>query len=219
MPSIKTLTPILGGRYYHIFNRGINRQLIFFQPRNYDYFLKLLKKFLSDYIDLLAYCLIPNHFHLVIKVKEVLTITNFEGIQTVIPKYAIEEKDAVIITNDVEVGKIVSHQFKRLFITYAMAINKQENRVGSLFDAKFKRLEITTQQYLEYIIFYTHFNPQKHGLIRDFRQYTYSSYDKILNQPNINFCRDVVFELFGGRADFINYHSFMHDERGALELE
>lgn len=219
MPSIKTLTPILGGRYFHIFNRGINRQPIFFQQRNYDYFLKLLNKFLNDYVDILAYCLIPNHFHLVIKVKVVLTITNFEGMQTVIPKYAKKEKDMVIITNDVEIGKIVSHQFKRLFIAYAMAINKQENRVGSLFDAKFKRLEITTQEYLEYIIFYTHFNPQKHGLIGDFRQYIYSSYDVILNQPSINFCRDFVFELFGGKTDYINYHSVMHEERGGLELE
>ncbi|MFW5756391.1 MAG: transposase, partial [Tangfeifania sp.] len=70
MPSIKTITPILGGNYYHIFNRGTNRQNIFFLSRNYDYFLKLLKDFLSEYVHFLAYSLMPNHFHLIIKVKD-----------------------------------------------------------------------------------------------------------------------------------------------------
>jgi hypothetical protein len=70
MPSVKTVTPILGGNYYHIFNRGTNRQNIFYLPKNYDYFLKLLKDFLSEYVHFLAYSLMPNHFHLVIKVKD-----------------------------------------------------------------------------------------------------------------------------------------------------
>jgi len=70
MPSIKTTTPILGGNYYHIFNRGANRQLIFYNSENYKYFLKLLNELLSDYMQFFAYCLLPNHFHLIVKIKD-----------------------------------------------------------------------------------------------------------------------------------------------------
>ncbi len=100
-----------------------------------------------------------------------------------------------------------------------MAINKQEKRVGSFFDAKFKRLEITTQDYLEYVIFYAHFNPEKHGYVTNFRNYRYSSYKAILAQSETNICRDFVFDLFGGKNEFLNYHEVMHDEREAVILE
>ena len=66
-----------------------------------------------------------------------------------------QKKDGILITDENEIGKFVSNQFRRLFITYTMAINKQENRTGSLFDKNFKRLEITDN---EYFIFY--FNNQ-----------------------------------------------------------
>jgi putative transposase len=58
------------GNLYHIYNRGNNKQLIFFERKNYIYFLKLFKNYLSSYIDVYAYCLMPNHFHFLIKIKE-----------------------------------------------------------------------------------------------------------------------------------------------------
>ncbi|MFV0589919.1 MAG: transposase [Draconibacterium sp.] len=74
MPSIKNIIPLQAGSYYHLFNRGINHQNIFFQERNYHYFLQLLNKNLLEFIDVLAYCLLPNHFHLIIRVKEEIKV-------------------------------------------------------------------------------------------------------------------------------------------------
>ncbi|MBT3384068.1 MAG: hypothetical protein HN955_03995 [Prolixibacteraceae bacterium] len=202
MPSVKTLTPILGGRYFHIFNRGINKQSIFFESKNYDYFLKLIEEFLIEYTDVFAYCLMSNHFHLVLKVKDVI----------------FKEKDD-ILADEEQIGKIVTNQLRRLFITYSMAINKQEKRTGNFFDRSFKRLEITSQEYLEYVIFYTHFNPEKHGVITNFRKYKYSSYKAILASAKTNIDREFVIDLFGGKDEFLNYHNVMHEEKENVVLE
>lgn len=56
--------------FYHIYNRGINSENIFLSDDNKSYFLKLLSKYLTDRVDILAYCLMNNHFHIVIKVVE-----------------------------------------------------------------------------------------------------------------------------------------------------
>lgn len=55
--------------YYHIYNRGINSETIFLSDENKIYFLKLLSKYLINKVDILAYCLMDNHYHLVIKVN------------------------------------------------------------------------------------------------------------------------------------------------------
>lgn len=211
MPSIKTLTPILGGNYYHIFNRGSNRKNIFYSAANYDYFLRLLDQFLKGYVHFLAYVLLPNHFHLVIKVKDEVTESG-KG------NRSLQEENGSL-SADLEIGKLVVRQLKRLFITYAMAINKQENRTGNLFDPKYKRLEIKDQDYLEFVIFYTHLNPEKHGITRNFRNYRYSSFQAITESGRTNIDRKLVLDIYGGKKSFIDYHNGWHEERVNIILE
>jgi putative transposase len=65
MPHRKT--PLIADRFYHIYNRGNDRQSIFFDRENYLYFLRLTREHIveSD-IDILAYCLMPNHYHFLV---------------------------------------------------------------------------------------------------------------------------------------------------------
>lgn len=63
--------PLLPNRYYHIYNRGINRCDIYFYPENYKYFLRKYSEKLSGYFDTFGYCLLSNHFHLMVKVKPI----------------------------------------------------------------------------------------------------------------------------------------------------
>ena len=164
MPAINVITPILGNRYYHIFNRGNNKRPVFLKPDNYLYFLKLFDRYLSPYVDLLAYCLLENHFHLLIRAKDQITVS--KGMSS------FQRDD---IPREEAVGKLVSNQFRRLFISYTMALNKQEGTGGNLFDRPFKRLEIENEEYLKYLTFYIHFNPEKHLISRSFKDYPYSS--------------------------------------------
>ena len=202
MPSIKTTTPILGGRYYHLFNRGSNKQLLFYKRANYIYFLKLLDQYLTGYVEILSYCLLPNHFHLVIRIKDQINLNNDSE-----------------VTDHEKVGELVVKQFRRLFITYAMAINKQEKRVGNLFDPKYKRLEITSEEYLKYVIFYCHYNPKKHFISDSFEDYYFSSFSALLSHNHTKLSKELVISIFGGREEFINYHKVVHQEKEALILE
>ena len=204
MPSRKIITPILGGHYYHIFNRGVNRQGIFFNPSNYDYFLALMDKYLSDSdcVHVLAYCLLPNHFHLVVKIKDEISYQNEDS-----------------VTSELAVGRVAVGQIRSMFIAYTMAVNIQEKRTGALFESKYKRLEIEDDDYLRYVIFYTHYNPEKHGVVDDFKNYRFSSYRAFLSNKSTKIDRDLGLTIFGGKNDFINYHGFLHDEKEALTLE
>jgi len=58
------------GEYYHVYNRGNNFQPIFFERENYGYFLRQLRKYLpSEAIEVVCYCLMPNHYHLLVFLK------------------------------------------------------------------------------------------------------------------------------------------------------
>jgi putative transposase len=217
MPSIKTITPILGDRYYHIFNRGSNRQNIFYSEENYLYFLRLWNLFLSGYVEFLAYCLLPNHFHFVIKTNEKIDVSVLNEQEN--RSLQKERFFSPIISDQSVIGKVIVNRLKRLFITYSMAINKQENRVGNLFDPKYKRLEISDDEYLKYAIFYAHYNPEKHHLINNFRNYKFSSYNALIGNSKTNISKEAVYDIFGDRTSFINYHSVMHDEKEQVIIE
>lgn len=181
MPSPKLITPIEFDRYYHIFNRGNNYETLFYKDFNYSYFLKKYIKYLSEHVSTFAYCLLPNHFHLLIK-------TNTDK---------------------------VSGQLRKLFQSYALSINKQENRTGSLFTKPFRRIAVEDDEYLRWLVFYIHYNPEKHQIFDDFKKYKHSSFQSFLNNSIPSPEQEEVFEWFGGKKDFIEYHKFYHEEKRA----
>jgi len=78
MMSNKTKNLHLPGNYFHVYNRGINRQRIFFEYDNYTFFLKRLNDYLPDsHISIIAYCLMPNHFHLLLHQEEADSLSNY----------------------------------------------------------------------------------------------------------------------------------------------
>ncbi len=201
MPSVNAITPILGDCYYHIYNRSNNNLKLFYRNYNYNYFLRLYTKYIKSSCKTFAYCLIENHFHFLIKTPE---------------KIAIKGS----FTNNLElIGKYVSEQFRRLFISYAQGIKMQEDIQGNIFSRPFKRLEVNNEDYFRYLVFYIHYNPQKHGVIDDFKKYQFSSYKTILGNQPTKIERDSVISFFGDKNDFINYHNYYHDEKENLILE
>lgn len=122
------------GYYYHMYNRGNNRENLFIDENNYYYFLNLVGKYLLPISEIYCYSLLKNHFHILLRIK-----------------------------NDLDLPDEKLHlPFSNLFNAYAKAINKKYNRDGSLFKERYKRKRITDENYLNTII-YIHLNPVKHG--------------------------------------------------------
>jgi putative transposase len=196
-----TTTPLQPGMYYHIYNRGNNREDLFIEKRNYPYFLTLYAKHIEPIAETYAYCMLRNHFHLLVRIK---TEEEFQTSQV------LETCDVSVVSKK---KFNPSQRFANLFNAYAKAINKGYWRTGSLFEERFGRIPVTNTSYFETLIFYIHYNPQKHGFVDDFRDWQWSSYQILLGTGDTRLKRDEVLGLFGGSKGFEEFHQGMVDEK------
>ena len=147
-------SPLLYNSYYHIYNRGNNRENIFVEERNYAYFLNLFEKHVAPVADLYAYCLLRNHFHMLVRVK---------------PEEEIKSRRVSETLRDSNPEKPLgsdypSKKFSDFFNAYAKAINKAYNRTGSLFQHPFGRVLVTSDRQFWNVIAYIHQNSQNTNL-------------------------------------------------------
>ena len=192
MATTQVLQP---GCFYHIYNRGINSETIFKEDRNYRYFLEKYNLYLTPVVNTLAYCLLGNHFHLLIQVKEPPLLADL-----------IEKSKMNHAKGLHSIDYIVSKQFAKLFSSYTQAINKALGRTGSLFESPFNRIKVEHENYLTELIKYIHFNPQKHGFIDEFRNYPHSSYQSHLHDKPTQLSRKQVLEWFGNIEGYEQVH-------------
>jgi len=187
-------SPLKPGVFYHIYNRGTNREDIFVQERNYRYFLQLYAKHIEPVAETYAYCLLKNHFHVLVRIKDV------------------EEQDPKGFQKPL--GSIA---FSNFFNAYAKSINKAYGRTGSLFQHPFGRIPVLTQSYLIQLVRYIHLNPQKHGLVSDFREWPYSSYPAFVETLKVSetfrVYRDEVLGWFDDAKGFVAAHQIPIDDQ------
>lgn len=156
MPKRNRVKVYQAKRYYHIYNRGANRQNIFQEPTDYFYFLSLIKRHLSvdavtdsygrrftkfdDQVELVAFCLMPNNFHLLCYLKEPAGIV---------------------------------HLMRSVMTAYTMYFNKKYQRTGGLYEGPFLASSLDNEAYLWHVSRYIHLKPR--DVNQDFRHYPYSS--------------------------------------------
>jgi putative transposase len=193
--------PLQYGRYYHIYNRGNNRENLFKEERNYRHFLKLYARYIEPVADIYAYYLLRNHFHVLVRIK---TIREQEQV-------GIAAAEAPRVRNP-------SQQFSNLFNAYTKAINKAYQRTGSLFEHHFERIEVSSDRHLMRLVTYIHHNPQKHGLIADFRAWPHSSYQSLCSTLPTRLRRDTMLMWFGGLAEVEAAHRISDVDRRLAPL-
>ena len=151
------------GEYYHVYNRGNNRQNTFFERENYLFFLQRVREYLlPSGIVIVAYCLMPTHYHLMIGVKQT----------------AQTETSEVLETSEVSTGMM------RLAVSYTKAINKRYQRVSALFQGQFRAVHVDRNEYLLHLSRYIHLNPVTAGLVERPEDWEFSSYREYIGLRN-----------------------------------
>ncbi len=178
--------------HYHIYNRGINGESIFASDENQRYFLSKWKKFIHPYFDTIAYCLMPNHFHFLVRVK-IAT----EEIREKIEKENTS-KASQFTNNEINYNTFLEDQFKRLFSSYALAFNREQKRTGTLFQKRFKRIIVADERKLWYLLIYIHHNPIHHQFCQNYTDWKYSSYEVYKSDAATLIIREEVLSWLDG---------------------
>ena len=182
------------GECYHIYNRGNAKMDIFRDAQDYQNFLKRLEMVLGlaepveasgrsqrkalvrleplpkGSFSVVSYCLMPNHFHILIKQN-----------------------------GDISISKLMA----KLTTSYAMYFNKKYNRVGGIFQDKFKAVPVDTDQYLQWLSVYIHQNPPVAGLIEKPEDWPWSSYSScISNKEDIICDTSIILENYKNSDEY-----------------
>ena len=193
MPSPNVIREYVPESYYHVYNRGVEKRIIYQDAQDYAVFLSYLRRHLSPddtldsqkrpykfygSIDLVAYCLMPNHFHFLLYSKE----------------------------DPSQIAKFM----QSLCIAYSMYFNRRYKRVGGLFQGRFKAIRIANDAYLQHISRYIHLNPT------DYKSYKWSSLPYYLNADKVNWLHpERILDIFGASyGEFIDEY---HDQKLILQ--
>lgn len=169
------------GNYYHIYNRGINSDILFNENKNYEHFLNLYDTHIEPIAETYAWCLMKNHFHFLVRIKEEAEIQTERKI-------------------------LPSQSFSNLFNAYTKAFNKSYNRHGALFERPFKRKSINNESYFQNLITYIHNNPVHHKICENPIEYPWSSYVTCISDKPTKLKRKKVIEMFNDIENFKYVH-------------
>lgn len=200
MPSRNLIKERTSDSCYHVYARGNNKQIIFIDDGDYDYFLDILKRYLANElilgksgtlypnfvnrIELMSYCLMSNHFHLLIYQFEAIDMEMF---------------------------------MRSLMTSYSKYFNLKYKRTGSVFEGRYKAVRISSDDYLMHITRYIHQNPD----IWETYKYSSLKYYRDNNEPEW-LKNTKVIELFDSREAYINFvvdYKEMRDDLKIIKLE
>ncbi len=182
---------------YHVYNRGNNKIRIFFGPHNYLFLPRKVKQEWLRFCDIFCYCLMPNHFHFMLQAKT-------EACEDISLKGRVTHLQNLSKT----IGKTLS--------SYTQAINIQNQTTGNLFQKKTKAKcltdvsmsahNYTSCDYLINCFHYIHNNPLKATLVKQLKDWPYSSWLDYYGERNGNLCnKKLAMDRIGlTQIDLIN---------------
>lgn len=195
MPSRNVVKVDVEQSYYHVYARGINKQVIFTDSQDYAVFLNLLKRYLApeptrdkhgrEYrhlrgqLELLCFCVLPNHFHFLVYQHEAGNLQAFmRGVMT----------------------------------SYSNYFNKQHNRSGSLFETTYKASRISNETYLMHISRYIHLNAT------DWQTWEWSSLGAYTGRRTFDWLQpEKILELFSSPTAYVEFVADYEEQKQELD--
>ena len=174
------------GQYYHVYNHAVGQELLFFNPGNYEYLLRLVKHHAAPRnAAVIAYCLMPNHYHFLLRQESEEPLSKFVNV---------------------------------LFNGYVQAVNRQQERKGTLFTGRFRHVWIDREAYLTHLCRYIHLNPVKAGLVARPDDWRYSNFLEWVGQ-RAGTLKDETFirERFPMAGDYRQFVADWQDELTSQE--
>lgn len=198
---------MLFNKIYHVYNHANANDLLFESNYCYDIFLEKLTNYITPYADIYAFCLMPNHFHMVLKIhSEEEVVRAIQLIHNPFNRPAGRRAVAIRLNQLQNPDKFFSKRFADCFNSFAKHTNLVRHRRGSLFMKSFKNIVVDTEHYMSYLIYYVHINPVKHEFRKTVQQWQWSSYRAYIKDEFDFVKKDFVLNHFGGIEAFIDYH-------------
>ena len=202
--------PFQENSFYHVYNRAVGSDLLFRDKSDYHKFLTKADKYFGPHWDFLSYCLVPNHFHFVIRVNPIeLDYLRREATATALK----------LLREEITLDQYFSAKAANFFSGFALSYNRRYNRKGALFKEGVKRVRMNNVPRVLSRIAYNHHNVIHHNLGNDYASYRYTSYNAYLSDFPTKIARDLGLELFGGRENFKDYHEdFKREYRELMDF-
>lgn len=205
---------------YHVYNRANGNDLLFKSEENYRYFLQQYQKYISPITDTFCYCLMPNHFHFLLRIRSLKELEGFFNAAEA-DHQGFKNLDGLSSNqkNLEGLSESLTKQFSNFFNAYAKAFNKQHHRKGSLFMHPFKRKRINDETYLRKLVHYIHLNPVEAGLSKTPEGWLHSSYPALIANKETFIQHGEVLNWFGNQDNFMYCHSEIPELSGIHPME
>ena len=178
MPKIQR--NITSGSIHHIYNRGVDKMTIFYTDKDYGYFLDKILFYKDKYrVKILAFCLLPNHWHLLL--QEPISTPGITDTRHQIVEF-----------------------IRCLCGSYSHYFNFIHDRSGPLFQSRFKSKLVEDNDYLQTLINYINLNPVKHKLVKNINDWDYTSHWDYLEKEKFNLVDKnelIDFSIYQDRVD------------------
>lgn len=180
---------------YHVYNRANGSEKLFLNDSNYRHFLQKFKFYVHPIAEVYCYCLMPNHFHVLLKIRS----------EEIVSKYfdqLVEKKNI----KQLEVDQRITLQFSHLFNSYTKAFNKYYGRMGGLFISRYNRILIKDDLQFINTVKYIHLNPVQARLVNSPDDWTYSSFNAYTTNSKTLVNKEEVLLYFDDRKNFLHEH-------------
>lgn len=206
------------GQTYHIYNKATSGNRIFLEDIDFQGFLKRWEKYFGKYLDTYAYCLVPNHFHFLARVRvENELLHRHIGSENT-------KAGSAYLADRIPLSAFLSDQLRRFGSSISLSHRAKYQRDGPLLVNKTKRISLRSDPHLLYVLCYIHHNVIHHELGVSYEDWIYSSYRAYLSPDLTNFAQQQILDWMGGIDEFKSTHrafkeDFLHTGRQLKSLQ